>query len=116
MVKENRKLKAAVALGLLDHAILGREQALELVEQMGLDGRKLRLQVIEHRPDVAKGAVINGATHVGQKFICIAADALAQWCCDELALEYRHCFGRGTQLRICCEALVKHFGEEDTRQ
>jgi hypothetical protein len=112
---KNRALEAAVELGLMDHGILGREKARELAAAMGLDDRAIPFYALEHRPDQIKGAILSGCTRVGEKRVGIGADELAAWACRQLALEYRDCFGRGAQLRVCCEALVQHFGKDDVR-
>lgn len=112
---KNLKLEAAVRLGLMDHGIMSREVAQGLATAMGLDDRGIPTRTLEHRPDIFKGAILDGATHIGQKFVGVAADEFAEWCCKQLAIEYRGCFGRGTQLRVCCEALVAHFGKDDVR-
>lgn len=105
------KLKAAVALGMMDHEILGRDVAQTLATEMGIDDRSIPFYAIEHRPDLIKGAVFHDCTKVGQKRMAIGADELAVYCCEQLGLEFRRCFGRGTQLRVCAEALIAHFSK-----
>jgi hypothetical protein len=39
------------------------------------------------------------------------ASVLARTVCDVVGVEYQDRFGRGSQLRACCDALEKHFGE-----
>ena len=112
---KNRALEAAVQLGLMDHGIVGREQARELAAKMGLDDRSIPFYALEHRPDLVKGARLDGCTKIGEKRMGIGADELATWACRQLALEFRGCFGRGSQLRVCCEVLVEHFGQKDVR-
>jgi hypothetical protein len=111
MPKFETALEAVEWLAEMDHCILGREEARDFAEAVGLDGRSVPAYPIEHRPDLPKGARIKGATHVGQKFMLVAADELASWAARSLRLEFRECFGRGSQLRSACGALHKHFGE-----
>jgi len=106
---DKEKMKAAVELGLLDHGILGRESARRIVSQMGLDDRDIPFYVIEHRPDQIKGANLAGCTKIGEKKLGVGADDLAVWCCKKLNLSFARKFGRGSQLRVCAEALVEHF-------
>ena len=103
-------LEAAQKLITLDHCILSREEAQELAEAMNLPGQDVPTYAMEHRPDLPKGATIKGATHIGQKFYLTGADDLATWAARRLDLEFRECFGRGSQLRSACGALIKHFG------
>ena len=102
-------VEAAKLLTSLDHCILSREEAREIVAAMGMDDKGVPVYETVHRPDLVKGARINGATHIGQKFLLIGADELATWLCRTLELEFRGCFGRGSQLREAGGALIKHF-------
>ena len=103
-------LEAAKKLITLDHCILSREEAQEIAEAMNLPGQSVPIYAVEHRPDQVKGAVIRGAKYIGQKFWVIGADDLATWAAHRLNLEFRSCFGRGSQLRSACGALITHFG------
>ena len=102
-------LEAAQKLITLDHGILGREQAIEFAEAMGMDGRETPTYAMEHRPDEVKGARLAGCTKIGEKRMGIGADELASWIARSLELDFRECFGRGSQLRSACGALIKHF-------
>lgn len=102
-------LEAAEKLITLDHCILSREEAQEIAEAMGLPGQDVPCYIMEHRPDLPKGARITGATHIGQKFMLIGADDLATWAARRFKLSFRECFGRGSQLRSAGGALIQHF-------
>jgi len=103
-------VEAAKLLTSLDHCILSREEAQEIAEAMGLPGQDVPTYMMEHRPDLVKGARITGATHIGQKFYLTGADDLASWAARSLEVEFRQCFGRGSQLASAGGALIKHFG------
>lgn len=82
-----------------DHAFLTVEGAKYLSEPFGFTARTW----LHHaNPEDPKGLTFtNGAKQAEG----ISANDLAMQICDHVGVEYPEMFGRGSQLRACCDAL-----------
>jgi hypothetical protein len=82
-----------------DHAFLTVEGALNFSRPFGFEARTY---VERANPNDPKGLTLdNGAASARG----IAAHHLAMQICDQVGVEYPEMFGRGSQLRACCDAL-----------
>jgi hypothetical protein len=100
---ETDQHKALNELRLCDHAFLGKDQAEKLTQPFGFKARTW-----EHKasPNEPKGLTLaNGATSA----VGVDASHLAIQICDYLKLKYVPKFGRGSQLRSCCDAIQNHL-------
>jgi len=82
-----------------DHAFLTQEGVERFSKPFGFIAR-----CYEHRatPNEPKGLTLkNGA----KSAVGLAADELAQDICQHVGVKYDEMFGRGSQLRACCDAL-----------
>jgi hypothetical protein len=82
-----------------DHAFLTVEGALRFSRPFGFEARTY---IERANPNDPKGLTLaNGAESAEG----IAAHHLAEQICDHVGIDYPECFGRGSQLRACCDAL-----------
>lgn len=95
--------EATNMLARCDHAFLTVEGAHAISKPFGYTPQ---CYTAKANPNDPKGLTLdNGANEATG----IGAHELAQDLCDFLNLPYRHCFGRGSQLRACCEALQQYL-------
>lgn len=83
-----------------DHAFLTVEGALAFSRPFGFDAETY---VAYANPDDPKGLTLNDGSASAEG---IAADVLARQICDHVGVKYPPMFGRGSQLRACCDALA----------
>ena len=99
-----RQLEAVEKLRRYDHAFLSEEGVAEFAKAFGV-----QLTPSRHAADGyhnPKGLTLhNGA----KSAIGMCACVLAQVVCRRLGVLYESKFGRGSQLRACCDALEVHF-------
>jgi len=82
-----------------DHVFLSPEGADYFSSAFGF---RARTYVERATPNEPKGLTLdNGATEAEG----IAAHVLAEQICQHVGVRYPEKFGRGTQLRVCCDAL-----------
>jgi len=92
-------LKAVAALREYDHAFINPEGAKRLAEPFGVTPRTYIERVNLNDP---KGVTFDDGRLEGEG---IDAAILAQQICGALNVDYQGKFGRGSQLRSCCDAL-----------
>jgi hypothetical protein len=82
-----------------DHAFLTVEGAMRFSKPFGFNARTY---VERANPNDPKGLTLhNGAASAEG----IAAHHLAEQICQHVGVDYPECFGRGSQLHACCDAL-----------
>lgn len=97
------KLALIADLRHYDHAFLTREGALHFSKPFGFEAYTY---VAKANPQDFKGLTLaNGATEAEG----IDAADLAEQICRHVGVKYDSKFGRGSQLRACCDALEAHF-------
>lgn len=96
-----KKTLAAIAeLRQYDHAFISKEGAIALAKPFGLDPYTYTLKA--DPPGTFKGLTLaNGQSEAHG----IDAQDLAMQICRHLKVDYPAQFGRGSQLRSCCDAL-----------
>jgi len=82
-----------------DHAFLTVEGAEYFSKPFGFAARTY---VERATPNEPKGLTLNNGAKEARG---IAAHHLAEQICDHVGVEYPEKLGRGTQLRVCCDAL-----------
>jgi hypothetical protein len=97
------QITATEELSTYDHAFLTTEGVEHFTKPFGFRGHTY---VHKANPTEPKGLTLkDGATESeGQD-----AARLAEEICRHLGVEYPEKFGRGSQLRVCCEALLDHL-------
>jgi len=100
------KKEAIKKLIKLDHCFLSPEGVKELGEPFGVyktvlvkDNRS-EFKGLNAGPDYEEGDLVEG----------LDASLLAQLICEKENIRFIEQFGRGSQLRVCCKALLKHLG------
>lgn len=105
-VKMFTKKQAVEKLIKLDHAFLFPEGVKELGEPFGV--YKV-IKVKDNRSEF-KGLNLGPDHKEGDEVEGLDAMELAKLICKKEGVSYIHQHGRGSQLRVCCEALLKHLG------
>jgi len=82
-----------------DHAFLTVEGAHYYSKPFGFTARTY---VAHANPDDPKGLTLDSGAESARG---IAAHDLAMQICDHVGVAYRETMGRGSQLRLCCDAL-----------
>jgi hypothetical protein len=104
-----QQLKAVKDLRECDHAFLNASGVNKYAKAFGLEGQ---IKPTRHYadPDAPKGLILknNAKSAIGMD-----AAVLAETICTLLTVDYLTMWGRGSQLRACCDALKKHFSESD---
>ena len=100
-----RRLAGVRDLRQYDHAFLSVEGADHFGEIFGC---KIRTYAAKATPNVMKGLTLSDGAKSARG---IDAKDLAIQICDAHGVEYEEKFGRGSQLRSCCDALDQHFSK-----
>ena len=102
LLQENRAagIAAVKLLQQHDHGFLSAEGVDAITKPFGVSGWSY-----PHRanPQDPKGLTFNDGSKVKSG---LSAHELAERLCRHLGIDYVEAFGRGTQLRNCCEALL----------
>lgn len=78
------------------HSLLAPDYAQQVADIFGYDcSRLVRHHKPSNQPKGYRGKAADG----------VAAFTLSKWLCDQLHLDYRSFYGRGTQHRECCSVL-----------
>lgn len=101
MTKENKEklLKLVKELRGCDHGFLTVEGALHFSQPFGF---KARTYTAHARPNDPKGLTFHDGAKSG---VGISAHELAEDICQFIGAPFDRKFGRGSQLRSCCEAI-----------
>jgi len=102
-ITKNTALTLVSELRQYDHAFLSREGALKFSQPFGFDAYTY---VMQANPQDFKGLTLHDGSKEAEG---IDAQDLAMQICDHLDVKYQSKFGRGSQLRACCDALEAHF-------
>ena len=105
MQKNAQQLEAVRDLRGYDHAFLTAEGVESFAKRFDLEG-KIKPYRAKANPKDPKGLTFSNGASEG---VGMDAAILAQSICDRLNVSYPEMFGRGSQLRVCCDALEKHF-------
>jgi hypothetical protein len=102
---DKARLKVVADLRKYDHAFLSAQGVESFAKRFGLEGR-IKPYRAKANPTELKGLTLNnGATEA----VGMDAQILAMRICELLSVEYAEKFGRGSQLRSCCDALEQHY-------
>jgi len=98
------KLQAIKELQKLDHAFLSPEGVKKIGEPFGVyETYKLKNEPKKFKglncPEYKDGEMVEG----------LDAHCLAILICEKEDVEYLSMFGIGSQLSVCCEAMIKHL-------
>jgi hypothetical protein len=102
------KLKAVAELRKYDHAFIGREGVEHFAKAFGLEGKIRCYTVKADPPGTLKGLTLHGGATEAEG---LDAQTLAMVICDHLGVSFASKFGRGSQLRSCCDALEQHYSK-----
>ena len=100
------KKEAVKELIKLDHCFLSPEGVKELGKPFGV------YEIVEVKDTRSQFKGLNAGLDYkeGDWVKGLDATALAKMICDKEGVKYIQQYGRGSQLRVCCEALLKHLG------
>lgn len=106
-------LKAVEDLRGYDHVFLSEEGVNKFSERFGV---KLTPAKYYENPRDPKGLTLEDGPEVhkdkrGRYAMGLDAMVMAMSICDQLGVQYMDKMGRGSQLRVCCDALEAHFKE-----
>jgi hypothetical protein len=99
------QLQAVHDLRNYDHAFLTAEGVAKFAKAFGLEG-KIKPYREKANPSDPKGLMFHNGASEG---VGMDAQILAMSICEHLGVKYPEMFGRGSQLRACCDALEQHF-------
>lgn len=99
------KLNAVKNLRAYDHAFLNEAGVESFAEVFGI---KLKSYKVHANPEDMKGLALNNGARSGRG---MDAAVLAGAICQQLGIAFMTTSGRGTQLRVCCDALEAHFAK-----
>lgn len=99
--KNDAQMAAVDMLREFDHAFLSAEGVDNITRPFGVTGWSYPHKADPENP---KGLTFHDGSKVKTG---MAAHELAERLCRHLGIEYIEAFGRGTQLRNCCDALEK---------
>jgi len=102
------ELKAVSDLRGYDHAFLTPEGVEHFAKAFGLEGKIKPYRAKADPPGTLKGLTLNGDA---KEAMGMDAMILASSICNRLNVRYESKFGRGSQLRACCDALEAHFSK-----
>ena len=90
-----------------DHAFLSKEGVAKFATDF-------RVTLTPRRHHADPPGTLKGLTFKDGAKSAVGMDAaeMAQLICIQLGVDFDPKFGRGSQLRSCCDALAKHFGVE----
>ena len=94
--------EAIEELSTFDHCILTPDTARKIAEPFGL-AAQVPIRNYKHEPNIPKGVRLNDPI----KNDGLGAHELAEWLCRQLKIQYRSCYGRGSQLEECCNVLSR---------
>jgi hypothetical protein len=100
------ELKAVADLRKYDHVFLSEEGVAHFAKAFGLQEQIKCHKVKADPPGTLKGLTLNGGA---KEAVGMDAMLLAMSICEGLGVTYPEMFGRGSQLRACCDALEQHF-------
>lgn len=102
-MKYEKQLTAVKELRDYDHCFLSPEGVKYFAKSFGVKLKPYRLSANPHEP--------KGLTLYSGKSSALGMDAteMARSVCKQLNVPYESKFGRGSQLKECCEKLQEHF-------
>jgi len=100
------KQEAVKELEQYDHCLLTPQAVKEIGEPFGFYFVR---EYVDNRSEF-KGLNLGPKNKEGDKVMGLGAHELAVMLCQKEKVKYREMYGRGSQLRECCEALKKHLG------
>lgn len=104
---QTKHLEAVADLRRYDHAFLSAEGVESFATRFDLKD-KIKPYRAKANPTAFKGLTLNsGKTEA----VGMDAQLLAMRICELLGVSYDEKFGRGSQLRSCCDALEQHFSK-----
>jgi hypothetical protein len=106
--KVSPELKAVADLRGYDHIFLSPDGVEHFAKAFGLEGKIKAYRAKADPPGTLKGLTLNGDA---KEAMGMDAQHLAMSICNHLDVPFESKFGRGSQLRACCDALEQHFNK-----
>jgi len=101
------KLNAVKNLRAYDHCFISEAGIDSFARVFGVG--PIKSYKVRANPNDMKGLTLNGGAKTGRG---MDAAVLASTICTLLDIKFMTTSGRGTQLRVCCDALEAHFSKD----